>query len=109
VRDGRIQTQGWTEDADRTSGELFAFFESAPIAGFLCTNVDREGKLEGADLSWAAELRASTQQLLCVTGGITSLDDLRALARIGVEEVVVGTALYLGRIDVRALRQEFGS
>ena len=99
---GRIVVKGWREstDLDRRRG---ASAELEPYCcGFLCTYVDKEGMLQGTDLDWFRRLRAATSLELTAAGGITTLDEVRALLAMNVH-AALGMAIYTGRLDLRAL------
>ena len=101
-RNGRIVVRGWREStslsAERVLGELEPY-----CSGFLCTYVDKEGMLQGTDLDWFRRLRASTSLELTAAGGITTMDDVRALLEMGVH-AALGMAIYTGRLTLEELR-----
>lgn len=93
VRGTRLQARGWTEEA----GELWPTLERLEAAGtarFVVTDVTRDGMLSGPNLDLLREVLARTGRKVVASGGIGSLDDLRALAATGVEGAIVGRALY---------------
>jgi len=100
---GRIVVKGWRESLDLRATEVIAQLEPY-CAGFLCTYVDKEGMLQGTDLDWFAELRAATRHEITAAGGITTLDDIRALARLDIH-AALGMAIYTGRLDLDELRK----
>jgi phosphoribosylformimino-5-aminoimidazole carboxamide ribonucleotide (ProFAR) isomerase len=71
-------------------------------SGFLCTYVDKEGMMQGTDLEWFRRLRAATSLELTAAGGITTLDDVRALLGMNVH-AALGMAIYTGRLDLADL------
>jgi phosphoribosylformimino-5-aminoimidazole carboxamide ribonucleotide (ProFAR) isomerase len=71
-------------------------------SGFLCTYVDKEGMLQGTDLDWFRRLRAATSHEITAAGGITTLDDIRALAALNIH-AALGMAIYTGRLDLAEL------
>jgi phosphoribosylformimino-5-aminoimidazole carboxamide ribotide isomerase len=79
-----------------------------PLAGILVTAVDREGLLRGPDLPLMARVAAVLRAPDYASGGITTLDDLRALADHGLAGAIVGMALYTGALEPRAAAEEFG-
>ena len=96
VRGGRIATHGWTQS---TALAIDAFLDSvacAPLAGVLVTDIDREGRMGGADVALFERLAAATPHPLIASGGITGPADLTALAAGGVAGAVLGMALYTG-------------
>jgi phosphoribosylformimino-5-aminoimidazole carboxamide ribotide isomerase len=98
---GKIVVKGWQEATEHTAEEIIGSLQPF-CGGFLCTYVDKEGMLQGTDLDWFRRLRASTKHELTAAGGITTLDDIRALASIDVH-AALGMAIYTGRLDLAEL------
>jgi len=100
-RDGQVMVRGWEDASGVTVDELVARYTAAGVAAFVVTNIAGDGTLEGPDTSGLAALVASTTVPVVASGGVGSLDDLRALAAIrGLAGVIVGKALYEGRFTV---------
>src|SRR5438105_13094152 len=99
VKAGRVATEGWTEAADLSAGELAARCAEAGIARLLVTNTRRDGSLAGPDTELLAEVLAAGLPVLAA-GGIASVDDLRAVKQIGCEGAIAGSALWLGRFTL---------
>ena len=108
VRDGRPVVRGWSRPIPRTLRSLLTEMDTLPIAGILVTAVDVEGALKGPDLRLTQEVLDLTSLPVIAAGGITTLDDLRALDRIGVTAAVVGMALYTGDMNAAQCAGEFG-
>lgn len=100
-RGGRIVVKGWREATDFTAEEVIRRLEPY-CSGFLCTYVDKEGMLEGTDLDWFRRLRAATRHEITAAGGITTLEEVRALLQMGVH-AALGMAIYTGRLDLAEL------
>lgn len=98
---GRIVVKGWRESLDLTAEEVIQQLEPY-CGGFLCTYVDKEGMMQGTDLEWFARLRAATAHEITAAGGITTLEDVDALERLGIH-AALGMAIYTGRLDLRVL------
>jgi phosphoribosylformimino-5-aminoimidazole carboxamide ribotide isomerase len=98
---GKIVVKGWQEATDHTAEEIIGSLEQF-CSGFLCTFVDKEGMLQGTDLDWFRRLRAATRHELTAAGGITTLDDVRALMAMDVH-AALGMAIYTGRLDLSEL------
>ncbi|HVX66245.1 MAG TPA: HisA/HisF-related TIM barrel protein, partial [Bryobacteraceae bacterium] len=79
---GRIVVKGWREATSLTAEEVLASLEPY-CGGFLCTYVDKEGMLAGTDLEWYRRLRAATALELTAAGGITTIAEIRELAKMG--------------------------
>lgn len=98
---GRVVVKGWRESLQFTAEEVIKDLEQY-CSGFLCTYVDKEGMLQGTDLDWFARLRRATDLELTAAGGITTLDDVRALLDMNVH-CALGMAIYTGRLDLAEL------
>ncbi len=100
ARGGMIAVEGW----ERTGGDyvMWARRFEAEGAGFLLyTNVDMEGLQRGLSLDPAARLIGSVRIPVVVAGGVTSPEDIRALKSVGAYGVVLGSALYAGKITLK--------
>jgi len=98
---GKVVVKGWREATEIIAEDVLKHFEPY-CSGFLCTYVDKEGMLQGTDLEWFRRLRAKTTHEITAAGGITTLDDIRALARLNIN-AALGMAIYTGRLDLAAL------
>jgi len=98
---GHIVVKGWRESTSFTAEEVIGELEPW-CSGFLCTYVDKEGMMQGTDLDWFARLRAATNLEITAAGGITTLDDIRALERLRIHSAV-GMAIYTGKLDLAEL------
>ena len=98
---GRIVVKGWRESLDLTAEQVIRELE--PYCGsFLCTYVDKEGMMQGTDLEWFGRLRAATRHSITAAGGITTLNDIRALRELEID-AALGMAIYTGRLDLAEL------
>jgi phosphoribosylformimino-5-aminoimidazole carboxamide ribonucleotide (ProFAR) isomerase len=102
-KDGRIVVKGWRESLDLRAEDVIRLLEPY-CSGFLCTYVDKEGMMQGTDLAWFERLRAATGHELTAAGGITTLDDVRALQAMRVH-AALGMAIYTGRLSLEDLRR----
>jgi phosphoribosylformimino-5-aminoimidazole carboxamide ribotide isomerase len=98
---GRIVVKGWQEATAFTAEEVIRQLEPY-CSGFLCTYVDKEGMMQGTDLDWFRRLRCATPLEITAAGGITTLEDIRALDAMGIHSAV-GMAIYTGRLDLAQL------
>lgn len=98
--DGEVRVAGWQQGSGRRLDELVATYEDAGVAAFVVTDISRDGRLAGPDVAGYRRLVASTRVPVVASGGVASLDDLRALAATGVAGAIVGKALYEGRFTV---------
>ena len=108
AKGGKIATEGWAAVSELTTVELGKRFEDAGVAAILFTDIDGDGLLKGVNVAATAALARSLSIPVIASGGVGSNADIAALMAEGepnIEGVVVGRALYDGRIDVaEALR-----
>ncbi|MBI1244607.1 MAG: 1-(5-phosphoribosyl)-5-[(5-phosphoribosylamino)methylideneamino]imidazole-4-carboxamide isomerase [Alphaproteobacteria bacterium] len=103
ARDGRVAVEGWAETSDVLAVDLARRFEDAGVAAIVYTDIDRDGALQGPNVEATAALARAVRIPIIASGGVSSLDDLRALkarAADGIAGVISGRALYDGRIDL---------
>jgi phosphoribosylformimino-5-aminoimidazole carboxamide ribotide isomerase len=96
ARDGFVAVDGWTQPTRVRAVDLVRSFADTPLAGVLYTDVTRDGTRSGPNLETTAELASQTPVPVIASGGVGSLDDLRALAARGISACIVGRALYDG-------------
>jgi phosphoribosylformimino-5-aminoimidazole carboxamide ribotide isomerase len=101
TKGGRIVIKGWQEATNFTAEEVIQQLEPY-CSGFLCTYVDKEGMMQGTDLDWFRRLRAATQMEITAAGGITTMEDIRALTAMNIH-CALGMAIYTGRLDLKEL------
>lgn len=106
VRGEHVVTRGWAAGSGVSYAELLARLAPLPLAGVLMTAVHVEGRLEGPDVALIRAARPLTKRALIASGGVAGVDDVTALAAAGADAVVVGMALYTGRLDAGALPTE---
>ncbi len=105
ARDGFVATEGWAETSAVSAAELALRFEDAGVAAVIYTDIGRDGMLAGLNLEQTFALAARLRTPVIASGGVGSLADLQALreqAPDGVAGVIVGRALYDGRVGVAA-------
>jgi len=98
---GKVVTHGWREATDFSAEEVIQYLEPY-CSGFLCTYVDKEGMLQGTDLDWFRRLRAATRHELTAAGGITTIEEIRELQKLGIH-AALGMAIYTGRLNLDEL------
>ena len=103
-----VVTRGWTRALETNVRDLVHELSPLPLAGVFVTAVHREGRMEGIDLELTRSVIERCTLPVYVAGGITSLDDLRALDAAGAHAAIIGMALYTGVLDPRAVATEFG-
>ncbi len=100
VRDEKAAVSGWTETEPVLIGSLLARWDRLPLAGVILTCIDRDGTLSGPDLGTLAKVRSMTSLPVHYSGGVSSVDDIARVAAAGAQAVILGKALYEGRITL---------
>jgi len=98
-KDSLVVVRGWTEKTKKSVPEMGKIMEEAGAGSILFTNVDYEGLLEGFKVDPIVELLEAVKIPVVYAGGVSSLDDLKLLTKTDVWGVVIGSALYKGKID----------
>jgi phosphoribosylformimino-5-aminoimidazole carboxamide ribotide isomerase len=109
VRERYVVTEGWAETSRLNVVDFVEELSTLPLAGVLVTAVHLEGKMEGTDLPLMEDVAEASAWPVFASGGVTSLEDMRALEHRGLSGAVLGMALYTGAIDPRRLAEEFGA
>lgn len=108
ARGGKVATEGWAKISELTPLDLGRKFEDAGVAAILFTDVDGDGLLQGVNVEATAALARAVQIPVIASGGVGGIGDIKALLtanELNIEGVVVGRALYDGRVDAKeALR-----
>jgi phosphoribosylformimino-5-aminoimidazole carboxamide ribotide isomerase len=104
---GKVVVKGWQESTEFTAEQIISQLEPY-CSGFLCTFVDKEGMLQGTDLDWFRRLRATTSYELTAAGGITTMEEIRELQKMGIH-AALGMAIYTARLNLDALASEHSS
>ena len=106
ARDGMVATEGWAETSGVSAIELGLRFEDAGVAAIIYTDIARDGMLSGLNLVATQALADRLDTPIIASGGVGTMDDLRALQETAraaagtIEGVIVGRALYDGRVDL---------
>lgn len=100
IKDGYVAVKGWTEKSEYS---CFDFFEKMSICGIktvICTDVSRDGAMRGTNRALYAELSRKFSMDIVASGGVSSLEDIRALRDMGLYGAIIGKAYYTGAVDL---------
>lgn len=104
VRDGLVSVRGWQEQTRIGVEGLVGRFPS--LREVICTDIGRDGMLRGPATELYVSLRKAFPKLgITVSGGVASMDDVRALDGLGLDRVIIGKAFYEGRISLREIQE----
>jgi phosphoribosylformimino-5-aminoimidazole carboxamide ribotide isomerase len=100
ARDGRLATDGWLGQTDTSAVEVAQRLAKRRVRHFVYTDIRRDGTLSGPNLDGLNELIENVDADVIASGGIASLEDIKAVAAAGATGTIVGRALYDGRVDL---------
>ncbi len=106
AKDGKVAIKGWLEKTEYTPEEFASIFDNLDIWGFLYTDVDRDGAMIGPNIKGTKKIAQSVKHPVIASGGVGTLEDVKKLYELkplGVYGVVVGKALYEGKIKLEEL------
>ncbi len=105
ARDGMVAVEGWAETSETSALDLARKFEDAGVEAIIYTDIDRDGALQGVNVEATRDLAAAISIPVIASGGVASIVDIEKLLAVetsGIEGVIIGRALYDGRIDPAA-------
>jgi phosphoribosylformimino-5-aminoimidazole carboxamide ribotide isomerase len=108
ARDGKVAVKGWTEVSEQTAADLAQTMEPLGVAGFIFTDISRDGMLQGPNLDSIREFARATSLPVIASGGISGIQDVVSLLSLqsdGVEGMITGKALYDKRLDFKEALQ----
>lgn len=106
VRDGRVSVNGWQEDTSLSIDNLIDRFRPLGLSQVICTEISRDGMLQGPATELYVRLQTKYPDVdFTVSGGISSADGIRLLQKAGLRKVIVGKAIYEGRISLDELKE----
>jgi len=106
ARNGKISVKGWKEDSTLTLNEFIRDYVNKGITQVLCTDINRDGMLQGPATELYKTILSSFPNLkLIASGGVSSVADLEALKQAGLPAAIIGKAYYEGRITLQQLSE----
>ena len=108
--DDKLAIEGWVKRTNINAKDIAKNFENLDIASFVCTNIKKDGAMEGIDLNFILNNTNIFKKPIIASGGVTSLEDLQTLKNNetkGIEGVICGRAIYEGKIDIMEANKIF--
>ena len=109
ANNGYVATEGWAEASSMTAESLAKRFENLGVAAIVYTDIARDGMMQGVNLEATAALANAVNIPVIASGGVASIEDIRALCALegtGVAGTIAGRALYEGTLDLSSAQQE---
>ena len=101
LKDGFVAIKGWTEKSRWTAEVFFADLEKLGVSTVICTDISRDGAMQGTNRQLYQELSAKYKIALIASGGVSTIDDVKALNAMHLHGAIIGKAYYTGAIDLR--------
>ena len=101
LRDGYVAVKGWTETSDTTAAAFCKRMQEIGVKTLIVTDISRDGAMKGTNRELYRELSGRFDLQITASGGVSSLDDVEALAALGLYGAIIGKAYYTGAIDLR--------
>ena len=101
LKDGYVAIKGWTEKSQWTADGFFADLENLGVSTVICTDISRDGAMQGTNRQLYKELSGKYSIQLIASGGVSSIDDVKALNEMNLHGAIIGKAYYTGAIDLR--------
>ena len=101
LKDGYVAIKGWTETSGLTAEAFFAKMEALGVKTVICTDISRDGAMKGTNRELYRELSGKFAIDLIASGGVSTLEDVQALAEMNLHGAIIGKAYYIGAIDLK--------
>lgn len=100
VKNGLAAIRGWIEQSDISAETLFDTVASIGVSTVICTDISKDGVLNGTSIDLYSKIAGKYGLNIIASGGVSSLDDVRELKRLGMYGAIIGKAYYTGAIDI---------
>ena len=106
IKDGFVAIKGWTEKSDLTADAFMQRMTDLGVATVICTDISRDGAMQGTNRALYKALSEKYPIALIASGGVSDMEDIRALTAMGIHGAIVGKAYYIGAIDLKQAVEE---
>lgn len=101
IKDGYIAIKGWTQKSDVSVYDFFSEMERVGVKTVICTDISKDGAMQGTNLDLYRELSEKYSMNIIASGGVSTIDDVRALSKMNIHGAIIGKAYYTGAIDLK--------
>ena len=101
LKDGYVAIKGWTETSDLKAEDFFEKMQNMGVKTIICTDISRDGAMKGTNRQLYRELSAKFDMDLIASGGVSSMEDVKALAEMKLHGAIIGKAYYIGAVDLK--------
>lgn len=100
IKDGYVAVRGWTEKSSYSCFDFCQKMQDIGVKALICTDISKDGAMRGTNRELYKELSERFSVKITASGGVSSIDDVKALAELGIYGAVIGKAYYTGAIDL---------
>ncbi|MBQ4349120.1 MAG: 1-(5-phosphoribosyl)-5-[Clostridia bacterium] len=101
LKDGFVAIKGWTEKSQLTADEFFSHLSDIGVKTVVCTDISKDGAMQGTNRQLYKELSQKYPMDIVASGGVSSIDDIRALKEMNLYGAIIGKAYYVGAVDLK--------
>ena len=101
LKDGYVAIKGWTETSRKAADEFFQYMQRIGVRTCICTDISRDGAMKGTNRELYRQLSGKYAIDLIASGGVSSLEDVQALAAMNLHGAIIGKAYYIGAVDLK--------
>lgn len=100
IKDGMVAIKGWVEKSQYTTFEFFEKLSKIGVSTVICTDISKDGAMQGTNRELYKELSAKFNMNIIASGGVSSLDDIKALSEMDMYGAIIGKAYYTGAVKI---------
>ena len=101
IKDGKVAIRGWLEKSEQDAFDFCAQLEEIGVQTIICTDISKDGAMQGTNRALYGELSKTFRLNIVASGGVSSIDDIKALRALDLYGAIIGKAYYTGAIDLR--------
>ncbi len=101
LKDGYVAIKGWTEKSALTADAFFSHLSDIGVKTVICTDISKDGAMQGTNRELYKELSKKYTMDIVASGGVSSLDDIKALKNMNLYGAILGKAYYIGAVDLK--------
>ena len=101
IKDGRVAIRGWLEESGRDAFDFCREMQELGVKTLICTDISKDGAMQGTNRALYGELSKTLRLNITASGGVSTLEDVKALRALDLYGAIIGKAYYTGAIDLR--------
>ena len=101
IKDGYVAIKGWTEKSEYSCFEFCEKMQNLGVKTLICTDISKDGAMQGTNRELYRELSEKFQMDITASGGVSTIDDVESLAKMGIYGAIIGKAYYIGAISIK--------